>query len=220
MTEKPLHPQQSFEFDEFDEWAPDYDGEVSHAGGFPFEGYSDILQTIFNWADAAPGMHVLDLGTGTGNLALLFEAAGCKVMGIDFSAEMLKAARQKIPGAAFFQLDIRQPWLPLQGQRFDRIISGYVFHHFPLSEKVKLLNTCAQLLNTGGWLVMGDISFRSVEHLEQARVQYQQCWEEEHYWIAAQTAEALTELGWLCDYKQVSNCGGVYRLKRSQQNHD
>jgi demethylmenaquinone methyltransferase / 2-methoxy-6-polyprenyl-1,4-benzoquinol methylase len=41
------------------------------------------------------GARVLDIATGTGDVALLASKAGCTVAGLDFSARMLAQARQK-----------------------------------------------------------------------------------------------------------------------------
>lgn len=49
----------------------------------------------------APGMRVLDVCTGTGDLALAYHAAGqgqVEVVGTDFCHEMLEIARQKTAG--------------------------------------------------------------------------------------------------------------------------
>lgn len=42
-----------------------------------------------------PGCRLLDLGTGTGNLALEFARRGCKVTGVDVSQEQIEAARTR-----------------------------------------------------------------------------------------------------------------------------
>ena len=65
-------------------------------GGFPFDGYEEVLDRVAAAAHARPGMAVLDLGIGTGNLAARLVAQGCTVWGIDFSTEMLKRAHGKL----------------------------------------------------------------------------------------------------------------------------
>jgi demethylmenaquinone methyltransferase / 2-methoxy-6-polyprenyl-1,4-benzoquinol methylase len=61
------------------------------------------------WRDRAvdalslsPGARVLDLCTGTGDLAIaiVHRASGVTVVGIDFAAEMLRLARAKVSGAS------------------------------------------------------------------------------------------------------------------------
>ncbi|WP_457629662.1 class I SAM-dependent methyltransferase [Oceanithermus sp.] len=69
----------------FDTWAENYDDDIaSNGGAFPFDGYRDVLDEVLTLADVEPGMRVLDLGIGTGNLAARFVRQGCNVWGIDF----------------------------------------------------------------------------------------------------------------------------------------
>ena len=64
-----------------------------------------------------PRMRVLDLGCGTGDLLASLEPS--YGMGIDFSANMLRTAKQRHPGLKFVQQDVHE--LDLQEQ-FDYII--------------------------------------------------------------------------------------------------
>jgi SAM-dependent methyltransferase len=70
----------------FNAWAANYD-QLLDAGtaSISFEGYEDVLAETIVLAQVVPGMCVLDLGTGTGNLAARFVSAGCEVWGMDFS---------------------------------------------------------------------------------------------------------------------------------------
>jgi ubiquinone/menaquinone biosynthesis C-methylase UbiE len=67
----------------FNDWAGHYDKSVQSDSVFPFDGYSRILAEITECAAVQPGMSILDLGTGTGNLAERFAAIGCTVWGVD-----------------------------------------------------------------------------------------------------------------------------------------
>ena len=78
----------------------------------------------------AAGLHVLDVGCGTGRHTIRLAQAGAKVTGIDFSEGMLSKARQK-PGAdkaTFLVHDLRQP-LPFPPANFDRVICCLVLDH-------------------------------------------------------------------------------------------
>ncbi|KYC94324.1 hypothetical protein B4102_3675 [Heyndrickxia sporothermodurans] len=55
----------------FDLWANDYDQTVQLSeenNQYPFAGYKEILNTIFNEVMQKPSSHVLDIGFGTGVL--------------------------------------------------------------------------------------------------------------------------------------------------------
>jgi putative AdoMet-dependent methyltransferase len=203
-----------FPASDFDPWAETYDQDVSAGSAFPFAGYDRVLRTVFERAGARPGMPVLDLGTGTGNLALLFERSGCDVWCTDFSAAMLEKARAKLPGAHFVVHDLRSEWPAELDQRFEAIVSGYVFHHFELRQKVRL---CQELVAEGlapsGRLVIGDISFPDLAAMEALARSAGDLWEEEPYWMADESLEGLRSAGLAASYEQVSACAGVYTIQ-------
>ena len=109
----------TFSPNEFDSWAESYDGDTITQSRFPFAGYDEVLDTIVKLAVPEPGMSVLDLGTGTGNLAARFAARGCELWCTDFSEAMLVKAREKLPGAHFVPHDLRQPWPDELDRRFE-----------------------------------------------------------------------------------------------------
>ncbi len=198
---------------EFDDWAETYDQDVT-GGSFPFTGYRQVLEMVVHLADARPGMSILDLGAGTGNLSRLFIDLGCRVTATDFSSAMLDKARKRLPGAALIQADLRQSFpAELLGQKFDRIVSAYVFHHFELAEKVSIAIRLAGLLAAGGRLIIADISFPDQPALEAVKQAAGANWEEELYWIASETVPELKKAGFDVIYQPVSSCAGVYWLK-------
>jgi len=93
-----------FPAEDFDEWAEHYDQSVSNTQSFPFTGYEDVLDKVVEIAASHPGMKILDLGIGTGNLALRFDALGCEIWRTNFSPVMLEKARHILPTAHLFTL--------------------------------------------------------------------------------------------------------------------
>jgi putative AdoMet-dependent methyltransferase len=198
----------------FDEWARTYDQDVASIRGFPFAGYSRALTTIWELVDATPGTTVLDLGVGTGNLARRFVESGCRVLGADFSPEMLAKTKEKLPGLEVVQVDLTLDQWPAALERsFDAVVSNYTFHEFSLATKVKILSRLARHnLAANGRIVIGDIAFPTRADLDRARVETGDEWEEEYYWVAGETREALEPSGWRVNFYPVSFCAAVFLL--------
>jgi len=213
-TQGPNHD--IFPPNDFDRWAEHYDNSVRDNDCYPFDGYERALETIFHLSKAKPSYSVLDLGTGTGNLAILFARLGCQVWGLDFSSEMLVRARIKLPQAIFGQVDLRDEW-PLEFQRrFHYIVSAYTFHHFPLAEKVSLVKRLfEESLLPGGLVVIGDIAFESSLEQDRLRLSLGDEWEDEFYWVADEAINALQAVDLQAEYTKVSRCAGVFRISNS-----
>ena len=199
----------------FDTWAATYDSTILTADHpFPFAAYQVVLEEIVAQSQVQPGMTVLDLGTGTGNLAARFLSRGCQVWGIDFSWEMLAQAAEKQPEVAFVQADLLGEWPQIIQRRFDRVISGYVFHEFDLETKISLLQRIvSRYLVTGGRIVIGDIAFPSAAIRADAQVRWVNRWDEdEYYWAADETINACQSEGINVEFTQISSCAGVFLI--------
>ena len=200
--------------DLYDDWAGHYDQNLSD-GTVPvsFEGYEDVLNEAVQQARVASGMSVLDLGTGTGNLAALFIDKGCEVWGMDFSKNMLAKAREKLPSLHTVLADLGdKSWSHSMGRRFDAIVSAYTWHEFDLAYKLGLLKQLSgEFLSTGGRVVIADIAYPDQNARAQAAQRWGLLWSKaEHYWAADETIAACNSMGLSCTYKQVSSCAGVF----------
>jgi SAM-dependent methyltransferase len=73
---------------------------------------------------ASPGRDVLDVGIGTGVSARPFQAAGCRVLGVEVDVRMAEFAR-----AHGFDVEVArfEDWNPA-GRTFDAIIAGMTWH--------------------------------------------------------------------------------------------
>jgi putative AdoMet-dependent methyltransferase len=209
-----MYPNDPFSSDNFDSWAKSYDWDVQEQIQFPFNGYERVLETVVTLAEPQAGQAVLDLGTGTGNLALRFSGKDCKLWCTDFSEAMLEKARKKLPLAHFIVADLRAEWPPELNRSFDRIISAYVFHHFELNAKV---NLCRELVTNrlapNGKLIVADLSFPDSKTMGKFAKSVGELWEDEPYWLADKAMDALKNAGMDVTYQQISPCAGIYLMK-------
>jgi putative AdoMet-dependent methyltransferase len=200
----------------FDRWSMQYDQDV-YDGEFPFIGYDRTLSALSALGEFSDAHHVLDVGIGTGNLAVRLPIPPEQIWGIDFSNEMLSKAAKALPGSHLLQVDLLTKDWPVEiAHPYDRIVSGYTFHEFPDETKVTLLNRlAAELLAPDGKILIADISFPDVTLMEEARTRFvsEGRWdEEEYYWCAETMLAMLSGQGFLADYLQTSPCSGVYCL--------
>jgi putative AdoMet-dependent methyltransferase len=204
---------------EFDGWAESYDREVGESGpGFPFGGYVRLLQTIVDLSAASAGMSVLDLGAGTGNLSRLFSDLGCELWCLDFSGPMLDRLAAKLPSARRGRADVRGAW-PRPFQRgYDRIVSAYVFHHFPLDEKVELISRFLnERLVPEGRIVIGDLVFAGEQTEEEVRRGAGDDWDDEDYWLVDEALPAFRRVGIRAEFMPITDFAGVFSFTKEER---
>ncbi len=81
----------------------------------------------------APGVRVLDLGCGPGDLAATFARCGALVTGVDGNEELLAAARTNCPKAIFEKQDLKSLSLPLAS--YDGLWCSFTAAYFCDFEK-------------------------------------------------------------------------------------
>ncbi|WP_029057465.1 class I SAM-dependent methyltransferase [Stappia stellulata] len=104
------------------------------------------------------GAKLLDAGCGQGRHLKQFIDAGLDAVGLDFSGEMLAAARGKgLPAGRLVQGDIRSP--PFPAGCFDAVASLYTAFGFfdDADEDLAALKAFRRVLRPGGWLVLETI---------------------------------------------------------------
>ncbi len=107
------------------------------------------------------GAVALDVGSGTGDLALDLARAGARrVIGVDFCEEMLTVARAKARDAS---LDGRVGFavgdalrLPFPDGSFDRVVNGFLLRN--VADLAGALTEMARVLKPGGRLVCLEIT--------------------------------------------------------------
>jgi ubiquinone/menaquinone biosynthesis C-methylase UbiE len=109
-----------------------------------------------------PSDGVLEIGCGTGTLALMMAQRGATVVGVDASPRMLAEARRKadeaglIEAIEFYDLDVSELIDHFPPASFDVIVSTLAFSEFtPEVQRYALTEAC-QLLRPGGRLLIAD----------------------------------------------------------------
>lgn len=204
----------------FDRWAPDYDGSVSASErdrSYPFAGYRDVLGFIYHAVRPSCGKSVLDLGFGTAALSSRLYEEGCEITGVDFSDEMLRLAREKMPRAALFQADFTKELPPeILGRSFDFIVGTYSFHHVPPPQRPEFMARLAGLLALRGQILIGDVMFPDAAAYEACRERFSAVWDHsEIYFKADEFTRQMREIGLLCLFQPVSFCAGVLSVRRA-----
>ena len=172
-----------------------------------------MLGQVIELAAVAPGMTVLELGPGTGNLTARLVAAGAEVWALDFSAEMLARAQAKAPAAQFAKAGLMDDY-PLDFHRpFARVVATYTFHELTAADKAALLRRLfAAFLRPDGRIIIGDIGFPDDDARAAVRQRAGDSWDEEYYWLADETAAMLATMNLNHHWEQISSCGFVLTI--------
>ena len=136
----------------FDEKAAEYDETKS-------DEYRDCVSLVVDHADPARDDNVLDLGCGTGAVALRLADAAARVVGRDISDGMLAEARRKaaergVENVAFGAGMFREPAVEVS---VDIVASNFAMHHLPNGKKRDAIAVIAALEPRR--FVLGDVMF-------------------------------------------------------------
>ena len=123
-------------------------------------GMESVHRQLVDQARIRPDQRILEIGCGTGNLAILIKRLhpGAEVVGIDPDPKALARAQRK---ARRKTLNVRLDHgfaeeLPYSDASFDRVVSALMFHHLGPEEKEKTLEEARRVLKPGGSLHLVD----------------------------------------------------------------
>jgi len=130
-------------FRAYERWAATYDTDPNPQIALEEE-------AVLHEVSCESGIAVLDAGCGTGRYSGCFFGLGAHVVGIDFSPEMLRRARQKNPAIPFVLADLESA-LPFRGESFDRVNCAQTLKHLP--SLATAMKEFARVLRPRGHLV-------------------------------------------------------------------
>lgn len=199
----------------FDLWADGYDESVGISddeGTYPFAGYRDVLNKIYNMILYDDKKTILDIGFGTGTLAVKLYERGCSIFGQDFSARMIELAQRKMPEAILYRGDFTLGLAEeLTRQKYDAIIATYSLHHLTDAQKMSFLNNLLPLLNDNGCVYIGDVAFATRAELEACKAQAGDEWDEDEiYFVYDELKMHFPQMR----FTPVSHCAGLLCLRR------
>ncbi|HEU5196651.1 MAG TPA: methyltransferase domain-containing protein [Methylomirabilota bacterium] len=123
-------------------------------------GAEAFLRRLVERAGLRTGQRVLDVGCGTGTLAVLVKSLhpAVDVTGLDPDPRALARARRKAMRAG---VEVRldegfADALPYAPASFDHVFSSFMLHHLPSAEKVAALREARRVLRPAGTLELLD----------------------------------------------------------------
>ena len=199
----------------FDLWADGYDKSVGLSdedGSYPFAGYRQILNEIYNRVLAGNGRDVLDIGFGTGALTGKLYQQGCRIWGQDFSERMIALAKEKMPEAKLYQGDFSKGLVEeLKRNRYDAVIATYSLHHLTDEGKIGFLKELMSLLKEDGCIFVGDVAFETRGELERQKARIGDAWDaDEIYFVVEELRKSFP----LLNYEPFSFCAGLLSFRK------
>ncbi|KKR54786.1 MAG: Methyltransferase type 11 [Candidatus Curtissbacteria bacterium GW2011_GWA1_40_24] len=123
--------------------------------------FDKFYQKIANQIPSDKAAYILDVGTGTANLAIAIKRKSpkTKILGIDPDGKILEIAKGKIRKE---KLDIKllkafAQKLPFKKQSFDYVVSSFAIHHIPSHLKNQAFYEMHRVLRSGGTILIIDI---------------------------------------------------------------
>ncbi len=132
----------------YDSWSETYDTVENKT--------RDLEAKALRQSDFGNELDVLEIGCGTGKNTEFLQTKAKYLIGADFSAEMLKRAREKITAETveFRQLDLREDW-DFAENSFDLITCSLALEHIKDIDFV--FGQARKVLRAGGLFYIGEL---------------------------------------------------------------
>jgi ubiquinone/menaquinone biosynthesis C-methylase UbiE len=127
-------------------------------------GADKTKRRLIEQAEIKSGFRVLDIGCGTGSLAVLIKRSHpeVEVIGVDPDPAALSISERKANRAGL-SIEFDRGFsdhLPYPDASFDRVFSSFMFHHLDQSERAATLREIGRVLKSGGSLHLLDFAPR------------------------------------------------------------
>lgn len=125
-------------------------------------GFRELRDRILERAAPSSDDRALDVGSGTGLLALALAPRCHGVWAVDVAPAMVEHLRWVVAGQNLgnvYPLVASAATLPLGDGSIDLVVSNYCFHHLKEGEKRLALAEALRVLRPGGRFVFGDMMF-------------------------------------------------------------
>src|ERR1700737_491661 len=126
-------------------------------------GFLALRDHILELARLRPSDRLLDIGAGTGLLAIAAAPRVAHVSALDVSPAMCRHLVRKFDRCGLGNVEVlvnAATDLPLTDGTIDVVVSNYCFHHLSDREKEQALAQIRRVLRPGGRLVFADMMFR------------------------------------------------------------
>jgi putative AdoMet-dependent methyltransferase len=155
-----------FQYDEMHQAGADH-ADVDRARAYDelmqrFRDYDAEVAGVAARLSIEPRHRVLDIGAGTGALAVGLAQLCERVTAVDVSPAMLEILREKAARAGVRNIEtVNAGFLTFdaRGRRFDRIVSNVVLHHLPDFWKLIALRRVGEMLADDGVFFLRDVIF-------------------------------------------------------------
>ncbi|KAA9332327.1 class I SAM-dependent methyltransferase [Hymenobacter busanensis] len=134
----------------YNAWSESYDAVVNKTRDLE-------ARAIRALVPAGPYAEVIELGCGTGKNTVWLAAQAGHLTAVDFSADMMAQARQKLPlpHITFQQADVTQPWAFADPGAVDLVTCSLILEHIPDLDVV--FAQASRALRPGGLFYIGEL---------------------------------------------------------------
>lgn len=188
-------------------------------GDYIRENYFLILNRVRDLLDLAPGLHLLDIGIGTG---LLLERlpSDLNVSGIDISVKMMEKIKEKGLNVELKYGDFLN--IPYADNSFERIVTTFALHHLNGPDKFKALVEMDRVLRPNGLIVVGDFMFENTTQKQalierfkrEERSDMLQEIDDEEFTFIDQTTAFLSNLGYRVSHERGSTLTWIIKAEK------